>query len=78
MEFYGNDVAPTENHGLRVSMENLRLRDDCQREEYIKEIHPVSLRGQKSQLVDGQLNQTKDVFKPLEVCGAHPEDVSTD
>ena len=78
MEFYGNYVAPSENHSLRVSMENLRLRDDCQREEYIKENHPASLRGKRSQLVDGQLNQTKNVFKQLEVSGAHPEDVSTD
>ena len=52
-EFDGNDVVPTEDHSLRISMENLRLRDDCQREEQIRRSHPVSLRGQSSQLVDG-------------------------
>ena len=33
MEFDGHDVVPNENHNLRIIMANLRLRDDCQREE---------------------------------------------
>ena len=60
-------------------MENPRLRDDCQREEQIRRSHPVTLRGQISQLVDGQLNQAKDVLTQLEVCAAHPGEAgSTD
>ena len=74
MEFDGNDVVPSQDHDLRISMENLRLRDDCQREEHITGSHQVSLRGQSSQLVDGQSNQAKDVLKQLEVCAAHPEE----
>ena len=30
MEFDGNDVVPSQDHDLRISIENLRLRDDCQ------------------------------------------------
>ena len=51
MEFDGNDVVPSQDHDLRISMENLRLRDDCQREEH-RGSHQVSLRGQSSELVD--------------------------
>ena len=29
-EFDGNYVVPSEDHNLKISMENLRLRDDCQ------------------------------------------------
>ena len=47
MEFGGM----IEDHNLRISMENLRLRDDCQREEH-RGSHQVSLRGQSSELVD--------------------------
>ena len=37
------------------------------------------LRGQSSQLVDGQLNQAKDVLEQLEVYEAHPGEAdSTD
>ena len=32
IEFDGNDVVPSEDHDLRISMENLRLKDYCQRE----------------------------------------------
>ena len=74
MEFDGNDVVPSKDHDLRISMKSLRLRNDCQREEHITESHQVSLRGQSSQLVDGQSNQAKDVLKQLEVCTAHPEE----
>ena len=74
MEFDGNYVVPSQDHDLRISMENLRLRDDCQMEEHITGSHQVSLRGQSSQLVDGQSNQAKDVLKQLEVCAAHPEE----
>ena len=77
MEFDGNDVVPSEDHDLRISMKNLRLRDDCQREEHITGSHQVSLRGQSSQLVDGQSNQAKDVLKQLEVCAAHPEEAGS-
>ena len=59
MEFDGNDVVPSEDHSLRISLENLRLRDDCQSEEQIRGSHPVSLRGLGSQLVDGQLTKQK-------------------
>ena len=52
MEFTVNDVVLSENHSLRTSMENLRLSDDCQREEHITNSHQVSLRGKSSQLVD--------------------------
>ena len=45
MEFDANDALPSEDHSLKISMENLRLRDNCQREEKIGEIHQVSLRG---------------------------------
>ena len=48
-------------------MENLRLRNDCQKKEHIRRSHLVSLTGQSNQLVDGQLNQTKDVLKQFEV-----------
>ena len=54
VEFDGNDVVSSEDHDLRISIENLRLRDDCQRKEHITGSHEVSLRGQWSQLVDGQ------------------------
>ena len=56
MEFDGNDVVPSQDHDLRIRMENLRLRDDCQREEYITGSHQVPLRGKSSQLVDEQSN----------------------
>ena len=39
MEFDGNDVAPSEDHDLRISIKSLRLRNDCQREEHITESH---------------------------------------
>ena len=79
MEFDGSDVVISEDYFLRISMENLRLRDDYQKEEHIRLNHPVSLRGLNSQLVDRQLNQVKNVLKQLEVCAAHPEEAgSTD
>ena len=74
MKFDGNDVISSENHNLRISIENLSLRDDCQSEQHIRGSHQVSLRGQSSQLVDGQSDQAKDVLKQLEVCAAHPEE----
>ena len=52
MDFTRNDVVSSENHSLRISMENLRLSDDCQRKEHIRNSHQVSLRGKSSQLVD--------------------------
>ena len=73
----GNDVVSSENHNLRISMENLRLRDDCQSEQHIRGSHQVSLRGQSSQLVDRQSDQAKDVLKQLEVCAAHPEEAGS-
>ena len=36
--------------------------------------HQVFLRGQISQLVDGQSNRGKDVLKQFEACAAHPEE----
>ena len=57
MEFDGNDVVPSQDNDLRISMENLRLRDDCQMKEHITGSHQVSLRGQSSQLVDGKTKQ---------------------
>ena len=77
MKFDGNDVVSRENHNLRISMENLRQRDDCQSEQHIRGSHQVSLRGQSSQLVDGQSNQAKDILKQLEVSAAHPEEVGS-
>ena len=77
MEFDGNDVVPSEDHDLRISMKNLRLRDDCQREEHITGSHQVSLRGQSSQLVDGKSNQAKDVLKQWEVSTTHPEEAGS-
>ena len=77
MKFDGNDVVSSENHNLRISMENLRLRDDCQSGQHIRGSHQVSLRGQSSQLVDGQSDQAKDVLKQLEVCAAHPEEAGS-
>ena len=59
MKFDGNDVVSSENHNLRISMENLRLRDDYQSEQHIRGSQQVSLRGQSSQLVDGQSDQAK-------------------
>ena len=78
MKFDANDMVPNEDHSLRVSMENLRLRYDCSKQEYIRESHPVSWRLQRSHFTSGQLNETKDVFKQLEVWGAYPKDGSTD
>ena len=77
MEFDGNDVVPSEEHNGRISMKNLRLRDDCQKEEHMIGNHEVSLRGQRSQLVGGKSNQAKDVLKQLEVCTAHPEEAGS-
>ena len=77
MKFDGNDVVSSENHNLRISMENLRLRDDCQSEQHVRGSHQVSLRGQSSQLVDEQSNQAKDVLKQLKVCAAHPEEAGS-
>ena len=77
MKFDGNDVVSSENHNLRISMENLRLRDDCQSEQHIRGSHQVSFRGQNSQLVDGHSDQAKDVLKQLEVCAAHPEEAGS-
>ena len=76
MEFDGNDVVPSQDHDLRISMENLRLRDDCQREEH-RGSHQVSLRGQSRVLVDEQSKQAKDALKQLEVYAAHPEEASS-
>ena len=42
MEFDRNDVVPGKGHDLRISMENLRLRDDCQREEHIQGSYQLS------------------------------------
>ena len=77
LEFDGSDVVPSEDHDLRISMENLMQRDDCQREERITGSHQVSLKGQSSQLADGQSNQAKDVLKQLEMCVAHPEEAGS-
>ena len=77
MTFDGNDVVSSENHNIRISMENLRLRDDCQSEQHIRGSHQVSLRGQSSQLVDGQSDQANDVLKQLEVSAAHPEEADS-
>ena len=77
MEFDGNDVVPSEEHNGRISMKNLRLRDDCQKEEHMIGNHQFSLRGQRSQLVGGESNQAKDVLKQLEVCTAHPEETGS-
>ena len=77
MKFNGNDVVSSENHNLRISMENLRLRDDCQSEQHIRGSHQVSFREQSSQLMDGQSDQGKDVLKQLEVCAAHPEETGS-
>ena len=63
MKFDGNDVISRENHNLRISMENLRLRDDCQSEQHIRGSHQVSLRGQSSQLVDGQSEEAGSMDK---------------
>ena len=76
IEFDGNDVVPSEDHNLRISMENLRLKDDYQKEEHITESHQVSLRGKSSQLVDGLSKQAKDVLKQFELCAAHPEEAA--
>ena len=75
MEFDGTDVVSSEDHSPRISMDNLRLRDDFQREEHI--IGKLSSREQSSQLVDGQLYQEKDVLKELEICAAYPEEASS-
>ena len=77
MKFDGNDVVSSENHNLRISMENLRLRDDFQSKQDIRGSHQVSLRGQSSQLVEGQSDQAKYVLKQLEVCAAHPEEAGS-
>ena len=70
-------MVPSQDHDRRISMKNLSLRDDCQREEHITGSHQVSLRGQSSQLVDGQSNQAKNILKQLEVCTAHPEEAGS-
>ena len=62
MEFDGNDVTPSVDHSRRSSMENLKLRDDCQREKHIRRNYPVSLRDQSRQLEDRKLNQAKKCF----------------
>ena len=77
MKFNGNDVVSSEYHNLRISIENLRLRDDCQSEQHIRGNHQVSLRGQSSQLVYGQSDQAKDVLKQLELCAVHPEEAGS-
>ena len=46
--------------------------------EYIRESHPDSWRLQRSHFTSGQLNETRDVFKQLEVWGAYLKDGSTD
>ena len=74
LEFDGNDVVPSQDHDLRINMVNLWLRDGCQMEEHITWSHQVSLRGQSSQMVDGQSNQAKDVLKLLEASAAQPEE----
>ena len=74
LEFDGNDVVPSQDHDLRINMVNLWLRDDFQMEEHITWSHQVSLRGQSSQMVDGQSNQAKDVLKLLEASAAQPEE----
>ena len=67
-------MVPCEDHNHRINMEKQRLRDNCQREEHIRGSHQVSLRGQSSQLIDGQSNEAKDVLKQLKVCIANPEE----
>ena len=68
-------MPSSENHNLRISMEN--LRDDCQSEQHISGSHQISWRRQSSQLVDEQSDQGKDVLKQLEVCVAHPEEAGS-
>ena len=48
MEFDGNYVVPSEDDDLRISMENVRLRDLGQKEEHITGSHHVSSGGQNS------------------------------
>ena len=36
MDTDGSDLVLREDHSLRTSMENLKLRDDCQREKHIR------------------------------------------
>ena len=65
MEFDGNDMIPSGDYSLRISVENLKLRDDCQREKHIRGSYPVSFREQSSQLEDRKLNQAKTVFETV-------------
>ena len=65
IEFDGNDVVPSQDHDFRISMENLRLRDDCQMEKHITGSYQVSLRGQSSQLVDGLIKPSKRCFETV-------------
>ena len=52
IESDGNDVVPSGDHSLRISMVNLRLRDDQQRDQHIRGSHPVSKWEQSSQWID--------------------------
>ena len=45
MDFDGSYMVPSEDYSVRIGMENMRLKDDWQREEHIRGSHPVSLRG---------------------------------
>ena len=78
IEFNGNDVVSKKDLSLRISLKTLSLRDNFQKEKHIRESNPVFiLRGQGSQLVDGHLNQAKDVLKQLEKCADHYEEVDS-
>ena len=41
MDIDGSDLVLREDHSLRTSMENLKLRDDCQREKHIRRSYLV-------------------------------------
>ena len=41
-------IEMNEGHNLRINREKLRLREDCQREEYVRQSIPNSARGKSS------------------------------
>ena len=51
---------PSDDHSLRISMENLKLKDSDEGEEHIRGNQPRLLRWQNNELIGRQVDQTED------------------
>ena len=72
VNFEGNDLIPSENYSLRISMENLGLRNEC-RGMFQRKL--CRLCEKPEQIIKGwTMRPIKEMFwKELKVCFVHSE-----